>query len=180
MIFFEIEPGQALTVPDLAPYELGCKTSVDCVSTHNFNVFTDEANYRTVAEDIGEPTFKNNYLTDSLRVTMNDDEIPAFCLTPRDAIAFCNYRGLRLLSVEEWLRLAHWYCHIDAAIRDASGVLLRNDEFAYDQISSRICCMNAPDYETLLLDELEECCEPLKDSQYDTTHCFRVTPKSGN
>lgn len=91
----EFEDGRIVETP---PFQI----ARDCISIGLFQKFQDATGYVTTAEAENS----KNLLDNELIWHVNEADLPAepaFCVSPRDAISFCDWAGVRLPTEAEWL-----------------------------------------------------------------------------
>lgn len=90
-------------------FENGTMTSVrpftvskSCVTVDLFGRFKEETGYLTLSEQLGGKSYRSNELIEHFSEEERLAQ-PAFCMSFRDAISFCDWAGVRLPSESEWL-----------------------------------------------------------------------------
>lgn len=92
----EFEWGEKVFVPKFEVY-------ADAVSVSEFSAFCIQARYNTFNERNGDSDtyFRNPRLEGVCNSEL--DKIPAYFITPTDAVAYCNFTGRKMLTEAQWM-----------------------------------------------------------------------------
>jgi hypothetical protein len=116
----ELEDGSKVKVQ---PFEIAKYT----VSIGQFDRFTHETGYKTVAEQQDYETFRSNQFIGDVPAQKRHS-LSAFCISYRDALAYCEWAGVRLPTEVEWVAAAV----IDDRICDGEEFYARYSELRND------------------------------------------------
>jgi hypothetical protein len=94
----ELEDGSRIEVE---PFEIAKYT----VSIGQFQRFTEETRYKTIAEQHGYETFRNNQFIGDVPAHKRFS-LAAFCLSYLDAVAYCEWAKVCLPTEEKWVAAA--------------------------------------------------------------------------